>query len=416
MIDLVPSPKYQTAPIGRLFQVVLGGTPNADAENWGDDVVWVTPSDLSRVRGGVTNDSQRKLSASGLKAASQLVPAGSLVLSTRAPVGYAAIAGVDLATNQGCKALVPGPSVNPRFYLYVLQASGPSLDVLSNGTTFRELGTPQLAGARVPFPPRSIQDSVVAFLDEEIDSMDLLLQEIETQQVLLDERDRVAVKRLVTGLDIPGPRTTDGPWWLGSTPASWTPQKISRNFLTGSGTTPKSGDSRYYGGPHFWLNTAECRDGIVTETTKTVTDEALAEYSSLKFYPVGSLVVAMYGATIGKLAVLGSEMTVNQACVVLHHPRELDTQFVYWWLWAHRAELITLGEGGGQPNISQEVIRQLVVPAPSLEVQRGIVDKIVEMRQWSQRMRDESDRQATLLAERRQAVITAAVTGQMEVA
>ena len=325
----------------------------------------------------------------------------------------------DIQCSTELLVLRPNPSrVDDRF-LYYLALSEPFVEwAVATSVGVKMPRTDWAALSLFEFgslPPLGEQRNLSAKLDLECSRMNGFSTELAAQHSFLDERDRVAIKRLVTGLDESGPRASEGPWWLGSTPATWTPQKISRNFLTGSGTTPKSGDPRLYGGPHYWLNTAECRDGVVTETAKTVTDEALAEYSSLKFYPVGSLVVAMYGATIGKLAILGSEMTVNQACVVLHQPRELDTQFVYWWLWAHRAELISLGEGGGQPNISQELIRQLVIPAPPLDDQRRIVGEIEELRHWSKRMRDASEQQATLLAERRRAVITAAVTGQMAV-
>lgn len=263
-------------------------------------------------------------------------------------------------------------------------------------------------------PSLEEQRYLVGWLERACRDLDNLLIELVTQRRLIEERDKLAVLHLVTGRDVRGARTLQGAWWMGATPASWQPLKIARNFHTGSGTTPKSGEARFYGGGHLWLTTTECRDAEVSETIKTVTDEALSEYPALKFYPAGSLVVAMYGS-IGKLAILGAPMTVNQACCVLHSPKGLDTEFTYWWLWAHRQELIGLGVGGSQANISQEIVRQLVVPAPVLSEQRRIVSQVKELRQHSERMFAESDKQMDLLNERRIAIITAAMAGQMEV-
>ena len=376
--------------------------------------VWPDALGLGEARKGDVENGYTRFSEGDL-----LLPKISPTFSHgRSAIAKGLLGGVGAGTTE-LHVLRPRPGVSVR-WLYYLTKSARFMQE-GEGTLYgvagqKRISTKWLHDFEVHAFSYSEQLMIAKWLDRECTRIDRLSSELKHQHTLLDERDRVAIKRLVTGLDESGSRLNLGPWWLGSTPTSWTPQKISRNFLTGSGTTPKSGDPRYYGGLHYWLTTSECRDGLVVESAKTVTDEALDEYSSLRFYPSGSLVVAMYGATIGKLAILGAPMTVNQACAVLYRPIELDTHFVYWWLWAHRAELMAMGEGGGQPNVSQDVIRQLVVPAPSLETQQLIVQKIEELRAWSQRMRLLSEQQSTLLTEHRTAVITAAVTGQMEVA
>ena len=107
--------------------------------------------------------------------------------------------------------------------------------------------------------------------------------------------------------------------WLGEVPAHWDFWKLSHAFdQIGSGTTPSTNNEKYYGGDIPWVTTSELREKIITKASKPVTELALKEVPSLKLYPIGSLLIAMYGATIGRLGILGVEASVNQACCVLN--------------------------------------------------------------------------------------------------
>ena len=163
--------------------------------------------------------------------------------------------------------------------------------------------------------------------------------------------------------------------WLGEVPEHWVTWKATHGFRRiGSGTTPKSDDSEYYDGNIPWVTTSELRETVITNTTKKVTATAMHEYPMLRTYPKGTLLFAMYGATIGRLGILGVVATVNQACAALAEPLHLDTWFVYYWLQMRRTILIVLSAGGGQPNLSQDDLRRLRIPAPQLDEQRAIAD------------------------------------------
>lgn len=163
--------------------------------------------------------------------------------------------------------------------------------------------------------------------------------------------------------------------WIGEIPSHWQEWKVTHGFgLIGSGTTPKSDDDSFYGGETLWITTSELRESVITQTQTTVTKKALSEYSALRVYPKGSVVIAMYGATIGRLGVLGKEATVNQACCVFSAPEQFHLQFFYYWLWMRRSVLISLSFGGGQPNLSQDELKQIRVPIPSISEQEKIAD------------------------------------------
>jgi type I restriction enzyme S subunit len=161
--------------------------------------------------------------------------------------------------------------------------------------------------------------------------------------------------------------------WLGDVPKHWEVWKVTHGFnKIGSGTTPKSDNSLYYDGDIPWVTTSELRESIIYDTSQKVTAEAVRDYSALRKYETGSLIIAMYGATIGRLGIIGVESSVNQACCVYSWPTVFDTRFFYYWLWMRRPILISLSSGGGQPNLSQDDLKKLWVPIPSIEEQQTI--------------------------------------------
>lgn len=147
----------------------------------------------------------------------------------------------------------------------------------------------------------------------------------------------------------------------------------------GAGATPLRSESRYYhNGTINWLKTGELNDGIIYESEEKITEEALNE-CSLRINKVGDVLIAMYGATIGKLAIVGAEMTTNQACCGCTPFTGVYNYYLFYLLKAYRKILVEKGEGGAQPNISRIKIRNLPVPLPPLAEQQRIVAKVEEL-------------------------------------
>ncbi len=205
--------------------------------------------------------------------------------------------------------------------------------------------------------------------------------------------------------------------WLGEVPGHWEVWKLAQAFeVIGSGTTPKSDNRSYYDdGDIAWLNTGDLNDGVLDSCEKRITPLALADHSSLKTFPTGSLVIAMYGATIGKLAILQFPATVNQACCVFAGRSAIETKFMFYWFLGLRQQIISLATGGGQPNVSQEILRSLRVACPSEIEQTQIATFLDTETAKLDTLIAETQRAIALLQERRTALISAAVTGQMDV-
>ena len=169
--------------------------------------------------------------------------------------------------------------------------------------------------------------------------------------------------------------------WIGEIPEEWEVKKLS--FLydnIGSGTTPPTSNSFYYEGDINWVNTGDLNDGYLYESQKSITREALEKFSTLKEYDENSIIIAMYGATIGKVAISKIKFTANQACCVLSQAAKCDSKYVYYWLLQNKENLISLSYGGGQPNISQETIKSLKIQLPSTVEEQSRIAEYLDKR------------------------------------
>lgn len=163
--------------------------------------------------------------------------------------------------------------------------------------------------------------------------------------------------------------------WLGKIPVSWEMWKIAHAFHeVGSGTTPPSSSDEWYGGDVPWVTTGELRESTILDTSKKLKRHTLEQFPTLRIYPRGSIAIAMYGATIGRLGILGVKATTNQACCVMTSSEVISNTYLYYWLQAFREDIVRLSSGGGQPNINQEKVAALKVSAPSKIKQEQIAN------------------------------------------
>jgi type I restriction enzyme S subunit len=145
-----------------------------------------------------------------------------------------------------------------------------------------------------------------------------------------------------------------------------------------AGSTPTRSNPAYYGGNIPWLKTGDLTDGYIEEASEYVTDKALNE-TSIRLNPVGSVLMAMYGATIGKLGILNIESTTNQACCACVPFEGVYNKYLFYYLMTQRSNFIKMGAGGAQPNISRTKIVNHIIPLAPLEEQKRIVYKIEEL-------------------------------------
>lgn len=163
--------------------------------------------------------------------------------------------------------------------------------------------------------------------------------------------------------------------WPYKLPENWCWTRMQEIAQWGSGGTPSRKVSEYYNGDISWVKTGELNDDYIFATEEHITQEAIS-HSSAKIYPTDTVVIAMYGATIGKVGILGIPAATNQACACAIVKPSTDYKYLFYYAQSQKDDFIKKGKGGAQPNISQEIIKFHQFPLPPLAEQRRIVDRI----------------------------------------
>lgn len=195
-------------------------------------------------------------------------------------------------------------------------------------------------------------------------------------------------------------------------PDSWVWTTLSEVGTWQSGGTPSRSNKSYYGGNIPWLKTGDLNDGLISDIPESITEEAVAN-SSAKINPTGSVLIAMYGATIGKLGILTFPATTNQACCACIEFNAIIQLYLFYFLLSQRNEFIAKGGGGAQPNISKEIIVNTFIPLPPLSEQQRIV---MEIEKWfaliDQIEQGKSDLQ-TIIKQTKSKILDLAIHGKL---
>lgn len=214
------------------FKIYAGSTPDSkNEEYWNGNVVWVTPADFKTDDKYVSKGAKTLTEAGYASCNTTLVPAGSLVVSKRAPVGTVAIAGTKLCTNQGCLTCVPKAGVNSEFYYYVLSCMQRNMESLAQGTTFLEISAQSFANMSVPAPSTQKQADIAIYLREHCSSIDSAISK--HQQIIekLEEYRRAVITQAVTkGLNPNAKMDDDHHEGLGAIPTHWKYERIKYLF------------------------------------------------------------------------------------------------------------------------------------------------------------------------------------------
>ncbi len=402
------------------FQVVGGSTPKSEQQEfWDGEITWVTPSDLSKLDSIFIAESQRKITSSGLASCgAQLVPKGSIVLSTRAPIGSVAIAQRELCTNQGCKSLVPNSQTDSSFFGHLFAVSSVELNNRGKGTTFLELSGDELAAFRLPIPSLTTQRAIAAHLDRETVRLDgLVAKKTRFIELLREKRQALITHAVTKGLDPTAKMKDSGVEWLGHVPEHWDVCKLSFRYQVQLG---KMLDEQRFTRSSLvpYLRNQDVQwDAIRTEDLPEMDihpDES-ERYSAI----AGDLLVCE-GGDVGRCAIWRNSYPIGfQKALHRLRPRSIsrDTaEFLFFALSAAK-HFGVFDENDTKATISHlpaEKFRQFRFPFPPISEQQNIAKYTRRATTRLDTLIEKTERSIALIKERRAALITAAVTGQID--
>lgn len=387
--------------IRRLFRVVNGGTPTSDEANWNGDVLWATPADLGRVDGASIASTARTLTHAGVDSGSATVPAGALVLSTRAPIGYVAETTTETAFNQGCRGLVPHTEVDLRFFRYQLLARRADLVAQGQGSTFTELSSPSLAAFKVRCPSVREQREIANFLDAETVRIDALIEKKRSMIKRLAERQSAVADREIGDAATSHIRLS---------------LLLAVRISDGPHETPEFLDE---GVP--FLSVDNVVDGtLVFDGARRISSDAHHRYA-VKCRPQRGDVVVTKAAAIGRVGLVQTDIEFNiwsPLAVLRPDQARIRSDFLYH---AMRTTVVQdqiqlLASSNTQQNVAMSDLASLRVPVMSLTEQERIAAALSTNQRQVKELSGRLEDSVHLLQEHRHALITAAVTGELDVA
>lgn len=366
------------ATLGDIAEIISGATPKTAVEEyWDGGIPWATPKDLSELDGAFIESTPRTLSGAGLEScAAKLLPAESVLLSSRAPIGLVAINSVPMATNQGFKSLVPDRTrADPKFLYWWLRCHRHRLEAQGNGSTFKEVSKRIVAAVKIQLPPLAEQRWIATVLD--------------AADALRAKRRKALAQLKSLAQAIFHDTFSDD--------TGWPTAKLGDVVRTTSGGTPSRSRSEYFEGHIPWIKSGELGSESVTETDEAITEEALAT-SSAKLMPPGTVLLAMYGATVGEVAVLEIEAATNQAICCLSPTESVSGAYLLGFLRSRKGDLIRRAAGGAQPNVSQTIIRSLDIPLVPVDAQLEYARRVAATERLRDSARDSAAELDTLFS------------------
>ena len=271
----------------------------------------------------------------------------------------------------------------------------------------------------IPYPPRKERIRIANYLAEKCTEIDTQVSLLTSKRDAYLRLKKSIINHAVThGLDPNVKMKDSGIEWIGEVPEHWEVKRMKELSAIGSGTTPKSGEDKYYeNGIHPWLNTSDVQDCVINEAKFSITDKAFNDYSVLKYYPIGTILIAMYGGgTIGNVALMNISATINQACcAIVSNEKLLLPKYLFCYLKCHKKKIISLGFGGTQVNLSQAIIAQLPVVLPPLPEQHALATYLDDKCAKIDTIVSNLDKQISRYADLKRSLIDEVITGKRAV-
>ena len=391
---------WESASIGDICDVVNGGTPKTGvAEYWGGPHRWITPAEMGKRPTPYIDRTDRTITEQGLQNSSaRPLPPYSVILSSRAPIGHLVINTEPMATNQGCKGLVPRSRIDHKFLYYYLGSIVDLLNDLGTGATFKELSGGKLKEVRVPVPSIAEQRRIVAILDEAFEG--IAAAKANTEKSLQNARELFDSKLYaLLGQDVAGwPRKTL--------------REIAVDFGRGKSKHRPRNDPKLYGGPYPFIQTGDVRGAghLITEYTQNYSEAGLAQS---KLWPTGTLCITI-AANIAETGVLDFAACFPDSVIgVVVDESQTSSKYLEYMLHTVKADLKAKGKGSAQDNINLATFENERFPFPDLTIQAQVVSLLDDLSYEVQRLDGLCTLKLTAIEELKSSLLRQAFTGAL---
>lgn len=306
--------------------IISGGTPSTkNPEYWGDDVPWISPSDLTGYKGRFIQHGAKNLTNLGLKKSSaKMMPAGSIHFSSRAPIGYVVISLQNLCTNQGFKSLVPASGIFNEYVYYYLKSIRDLANSLATGTTFKELSGNAFAKLGIPLPPLAEQHRIVAKIEELFSELDAGEESLRSARQKLGVYRQSLLKQAFEG------KLTEK--WRERNPercsTEWQKTTVGKIGRIETGTTPPTANPKNYGDELPFFKPTDLEQGQSVKTAREHLSESGKQCA--RVLPPCSVLVTCIGATIGKTGLAQVTCATNQQINSISLDEETLPVFAYY--------------------------------------------------------------------------------------
>ena len=470
-------PNWAWARLSQIGDIVGGGTPSTkEPLYWGDEINWISPSDLTGYSSKMIRKGRKGISRLGLENSSaKVMPAGSVHFSSRAPIGHVVISSEPTATNQGFKSLVPASGVLNSYVYYYLIASREYARSRASGTTFLELSGKAFGELVIPVAPTSIQHAIVSKIEELISDLDAGIESLKKARAQLATYRQAVLKHAFEGkltahwrednkdiletseqllvrikqerearyhqqiqewlyrvkqwvddkggrkpvrprkMSLPEPFTDEELVHLPNIPGLWRWSKLGEPFSVYVGATPNRKNQRYWNGGVNWISSGEVCFNTIDSTIETISQEGLAS-TSADIHPIGTVMLGMIGEgrTRGRAAITNIETCHNQNTAAIRVSETgMQPKFVYYYLLYRYEDTRRIGSGNNQRALNKERVSNLPIPLSALAEQSVLVEAIEEYLSTIDQIDREIVNSLTKANHLRQAILKRAFSGQL---
>lgn len=338
--------------LDKLGEIVGGATPSTKCEDYyGGSIPWITPKDLSSFKGRYITSGERNITEKGLASCSaQMMPKDAVLFTSRAPIGYVAIASQSVCTNQGFKSIVVNEKADPLFVYYLLKYNKDAIEAMGSGTTFKEVSGKTMRAVKVRIPlDVSYQKRIAAVLD----SLDTKIENNERINDNLEQQAQSYFQELFVD-------NADPEWAIGT---------ISDLGTVVGGSTPSKAKPEYYTESGIaWITPKDLsinKSKFVSHGENDITELGLKN-SSAAIMPEGTVLFSSR-APIGYIAIAAGEVTTNQGFKSVVPKPEIGTPFVYFFLKNTLPVIEGMASGSTFKEVSGSTMKNVPAVIPDAE-------------------------------------------------